>query len=129
MKEILHLVFCKPSGISLLTHLLSSLHLLYLSLNSEIYFGRKEFECLAVLVLSVLNLPLRSICLQSYSLYIGCVGSFMISNILSSYVVGTIYLGRPVFLPTIPPAFLTILSSLVLVLFLYVTSPTDEVKA
>ena len=40
---------------------LSNLHLLYLSLNNVLDFGRKKFECLTVLVLSFTNL---------YALYI-----------------------------------------------------------
>ena len=74
--------FCRPSSRSLFIHVLSSLHLLYLSLNNVSDLGRKEFQCLVVLVFSVLYLPLRSVCLQSYSLCSECVGSFMTSNIL-----------------------------------------------
>ena len=36
------------------THVMSNLHLLYLSLNTVIDFGRKEFECLAVLFFKLL---------------------------------------------------------------------------
>ena len=51
-------------------------------MNSVIDFGRKDFECLAVLVFRFLYPPLRSVCLQPYPLCSGCVESFMISNIL-----------------------------------------------
>ena len=129
MKEILRLVFCKPSGISLFTHLLASLHLLYLTLNSEIGFGRKECECLTVLVLSALYLPSRSTCLQPYSLCRGCVGSFTISNILFVVHRCNNVSRSSCFLPTIPPCFSYYFVQCVLVLFLNATSPTDEGKA
>ena len=35
-------------GLVIVTHVLSSFDILYLSLNSVIDFGRKEFECLAL---------------------------------------------------------------------------------
>ena len=54
MKETLHLVFCMPCCRSLYTHSLvqSSPLILNLPMNSVTDFGRKEYECLAVLALA-----------------------------------------------------------------------------
>ena len=125
------MVFCRASSRSLITQVLSSLHLLYLSLNSLFDLGRNKFECL--LVFSVLYLPLRSIYLQPYSLCSGCVESFTISNILLRrwYRVSRSSCFNLLFPPPPPisPTFSHYYVQSVFVLFLNVTSTTGEGKS
>ena len=77
VKEILHLVFCRPNC-SIYSRLVESLSSI-LSWNNVTDFCRKEVECLAAPVFSDQCLVmLRSICQQP--LCSRCEGSFTISN-------------------------------------------------